>query len=134
MTAGVECKSLPLVGQPTIRPRAHTPAQIGIQEVVQILILFSCTCILLAQPLPTCAAYYTSLTRGAVRPPLISGDRRITLETPPPQPKRPSMKFLCVVHVCFCVGCERGCECVHLACCIIKALMLPRREKKGSEV
>lgn len=40
------------------------------------------------------------------------------------------MKFLCVVHVCFCVGCERGCVCVHLACCIIKAPMLPSREKK----
>lgn len=39
------------------------------------------------------------------------------------------MKFLCAVHVCFCVDCERGCVCVHLAHCIIKARALPR--KKG---
>lgn len=38
------------------------------------------------------------------------------------------MKFLCAVHVCFCVGCERGCVCVHLAHCIIKALALPRKK------
>lgn len=89
--------------------------------MVQILILFSCTCILLAQPLPTCAAYYTSLKRGAVRPPLISGDRRITLEIPH-QPKRPSMKFLCVVHGVF-VWVAKGAAC---ACTWPAALLKPR--------
>lgn len=96
----------------------------------QILIWFSSPYKLRAHWLVTCAAFYRSLTRREQSDSVLCLGIGGSHCRSPPQEAFNEI-FMCVACV-FCVGCERGCMCVHLAYCIIKAPKLAHR--KGSEV
>lgn len=81
----------------------------------------------------TCAAFYRSLTRREwLDVVLCLGIGGSHCRSPPQEAFNEIFMCGVCVYVCYRVGCKRGCVCVHLASCIIKAQKLAHRE--GREV